>query len=64
MDNRLEELTPLERILVGDLINTIAAEPPDDLVLHRILREAQVAGRCRLCPVPSGYRIVASLRSG
>lgn len=47
MDNRLEELTPLERILVGDLINTIAAEPPDDLVLHRILREAQVKIRQR-----------------
>ena len=41
MTNRFDELNPLERNLVDNLINTIAAESLDDLMLHKIIRDAQ-----------------------
>jgi hypothetical protein len=39
--NRYEELRPLHQIIVDNLINTIAAESVDDLILYTILRAAQ-----------------------
>tara|TARA_R110000824_G_scaffold18775_7_gene73789 strand:- start:663 stop:815 length:153 start_codon:yes stop_codon:yes gene_type:complete len=41
MTNRFDELNSLERSLVDYLINTIAAEALDDLILHQIIRDAQ-----------------------
>ena len=41
MNNRYKELGTLKKILINSLINTTASETIDELVLHRIIREAQ-----------------------
>jgi hypothetical protein len=41
MNNRYKELGTLDKILINNLINTIASEKVNDLLLHRIIREAQ-----------------------
>ena len=41
MKNRYEELNQIEKTLISHLINTIAAEALDDLILHQIIRDAQ-----------------------